>query len=107
MALAHAQIIRRSSISLESRRTSYVFTPCSHSKEKILNVHCMQDEIFGSAYAAAVYLSTVINFPKDKKVFVIGMEGLEEELANEGISFIGGTVCILHQLFIILSIQPH
>lgn len=30
--------------------------------------------------------------PKDKKVYVIGMGGLEEELRNEGISYIGGTV---------------
>ena len=51
-----------------------------------------QDEIFGSAYAAAVYLSTVLNFPKDKKVFVVGMSGIEEELREEGIAFLGGTV---------------
>lgn len=30
--------------------------------------------------------------PKDKKVYVIGMDGLEEELRSEGISFCGGTV---------------
>lgn len=53
---------------------------------------CMKEEIFGSAYAAAVYLSSVINFPKDKKVYVVGMKGLEEELAEEGISYLGGTV---------------
>ena len=52
----------------------------------------MKEEIFGSAYAAAVYLSSVIKFPKDKKVYVIGMKGLEEELAEEGISYLGGTV---------------
>lgn len=63
----------------------------------------MQDEIFGSAYAAAVYLSTVINFPKDKKVFVIGMGGLEEELASEGVSFVGGTVCLHHLISISIS----
>jgi len=34
----------------------------------------------------------VIKFPKDKKVYVIGMEGLEEELRDEGIMHIGGTV---------------
>jgi len=52
----------------------------------------LQDEVFGSAYAAAVYLSSVLNFPKDKRVYVIGMSGLEDELRSEGISFIGGTV---------------
>ena len=52
----------------------------------------LQDEVFGSAYASAVYLSSVLKFPKDKKVYVIGMSGLEDELRSEGISFIGGTV---------------
>jgi hypothetical protein len=52
----------------------------------------LQDEVFGSAYAAAVYLSSVLNFPKDKRVYVIGMSGLEDELRSEGIFFIGGTV---------------
>lgn len=33
-----------------------------------------------------------MKLPKDKKVYVIGMGGLEEELREEGISFIGGTV---------------
>ena len=51
-----------------------------------------QDEVFGSAYAAAVYLSSVLKFPMDKRVYVIGMSGLEDELRSEGISFIGGTV---------------
>ncbi len=54
-----------------------------------------KDEIYGSAYAAAVYLSSVIKLPKDKKVYVIGQAGLEEELQDEGISFIGGTVNLL------------
>lgn len=48
--------------------------------------------MFGSAYAAAVYISSVIKLPKDKKVYVIGMSGIEEELREEGISFVGGTV---------------
>lgn len=51
-----------------------------------------QDEVFGSAYASAVYLSSVLKLPKGKKVYVIGMDGLEEELRDEGIDFIGGTV---------------
>ncbi|KAG6820071.1 hypothetical protein H0H93_005599 [Arthromyces matolae] len=56
-----------------------------------LGVEAHVDEIYGSAYAAAVYLSTVVKVPKTKKVYVIGMGGLEEELHEEGISFIGGT----------------
>ena len=33
-----------------------------------------------------------MKMPKDKKVYVIGMSGLEEELRDEGIAYIGGTV---------------
>lgn len=50
-----------------------------------------EDEIFGSAYSSAVYLSKVLNFPKDKKVLVVGESGMEEELREAGINFIGGT----------------
>ena len=52
----------------------------------------MKDEIYGSAFASAVYISSVIKMPKDKKVYVIGMAGLEEELREEGLTHIGGTV---------------
>jgi 4-nitrophenyl phosphatase len=51
-----------------------------------------KDEIYGSAYASAVYISSVMKMPKDRKVYVIGMSGIEEELREEGVSFIGGTV---------------
>ncbi|KAM5536796.1 hypothetical protein V8D89_009514 [Ganoderma adspersum] len=56
-----------------------------------LGVEAHVDEIFGSAYATAVYVSSVMKLPKDKKVYVIGMAGLEEELDEEGIAHIGGT----------------
>ncbi|KAL6309511.1 2-phosphoglycolate phosphatase [Sparassis latifolia] len=56
-----------------------------------LGVEAHVDEIFGSAFASAVYISSVLKLPKDKKVYVVGMSGLEEELREEGISFIGGT----------------
>lgn len=49
------------------------------------------DEIFGSAYASAVYLKRVLSFPSDKKVYVIGEEGIEEELDAEGVRYCGGT----------------
>lgn len=66
----------------------------SYLKARVCNefTSTIQDEVFGSAYATAVYLSSIMKLPKDKKVFVVGMSGLEEELAEEGISFIGGTV---------------
>ncbi|KAF8909755.1 p-nitrophenyl phosphatase [Gymnopilus junonius] len=56
-----------------------------------LGISIHVDEIYGSAYAAAVYLSTVVKIPKDKKVYVIGQSGLEEELRDEGLTYIGGT----------------
>jgi 4-nitrophenyl phosphatase len=55
-----------------------------------------QEEIFGSAYASAVYISKVLKMPKEKKVYVIGQAGLEEELDNLGIARCGGTVCPLY-----------
>ncbi|PPQ67838.1 hypothetical protein CVT24_003144 [Panaeolus cyanescens] len=61
------------------------------SKFDQLGVEVHVDEIYGSAYAAAVYLSSVVKMPKDKKVYVIGMAGLEEELRDEGIAYLGGT----------------
>ncbi|THH17987.1 hypothetical protein EW146_g2910 [Bondarzewia mesenterica] len=56
-----------------------------------LGIEASVDEVFGSAYAAAVYISSVMKLPKDKKVYIIGMSGLEEELTNEGVAFVGGT----------------
>ncbi|KAI0342378.1 2-phosphoglycolate phosphatase [Trametopsis cervina] len=56
-----------------------------------LGVEAHVDEIFGSAYASAVYISSVLKLPKDKKVFVVGMSGIEEELNEEGIRHLGGT----------------
>ncbi|KIP03289.1 hypothetical protein PHLGIDRAFT_111085 [Phlebiopsis gigantea 11061_1 CR5-6] len=56
-----------------------------------LGIDAHVDEIVGSAYASAVYISSVMKLPKDKKVYVIGMSGLEEELRDEGISILGGT----------------
>ncbi|RDB17376.1 4-nitrophenylphosphatase [Hypsizygus marmoreus] len=56
-----------------------------------LGVQAHVDEIYGSAYATAVYLSSVIKLPKTNKVYVIGMAGLEEELQGEGITVLGGS----------------
>ncbi|KAF2573822.1 hypothetical protein F2Q70_00002337, partial [Brassica cretica] len=48
-----------------------------------------QDEIFSSSFAAAMYLKAN-NFPKDKKVYVIGGEGILEELQLAGFTGLGG-----------------
>jgi len=57
-----------------------------------LGIEAYTEEIFGSGYAAAVYLSSILKFPKDKRVYVIGEAGLEEELDSVGIAHAGGTV---------------
>lgn len=54
-------------------------------------IHVSKEEIFGSAYSAAVYLQKVVKFPKDKKVLVVGETGLEEELSEAGIPWLGAT----------------
>jgi len=56
-----------------------------------MGVQAKVEEIFGSAYASAVYISSVLKLPSTSKVYVVGMSGLEHELASEGISYIGGT----------------
>ncbi|KAI8328982.1 HAD-like domain-containing protein [Chlamydoabsidia padenii] len=54
-----------------------------------LGIQANLDEIFSSAFATASYLKNVLNFPQDKKVYVIGMTGITEELAQEGIQSCG------------------
>ncbi|WFD31318.1 4-nitrophenylphosphatase [Malassezia sp. CBS 17886] len=56
-----------------------------------LGIHAAEEEVFSSAYASALYLSDVLKFPRDRKVYVIGMAGLEEELDAVGIAHLGGT----------------
>ncbi|KAI6126740.1 HAD-like domain-containing protein [Pisolithus sp. B1] len=53
------------------------------------------DQLGIETHVLAVYISSVMKLPKDKKVYVIGMSGLEEELRNEGVSYVGGTDCTL------------
>ncbi|KAH7545405.1 hypothetical protein FEM48_Zijuj01G0090100 [Ziziphus jujuba var. spinosa] len=50
-----------------------------------------KDEMFSSSFAAAMFLK-VNNFPKDKKVYVIGEEGILEELKLAGFTGLGGPV---------------
>ena len=42
--------------------------------------------------------------PKEKKVYVIGQAGLEEELDNLGIARCGGSVCSLCLLYTVLEL---
>lgn len=60
------------------------------SKFTSLGLSVKAEEIYSSSYAAAAYLES-IDFPKDKKVYVIGEDGIGEELDLKGISHCGGT----------------
>jgi len=48
------------------------------------------EKIFGSSFATAVYLSQVVKFPSEKKVYVVGQQGIIDELSRVGIQCCGG-----------------
>ncbi|KAL8033047.1 hypothetical protein ABFX02_13G137700 [Erythranthe guttata] len=58
-------------------------------KFRSLGISVSEDEIFSSSFAAAMYLK-VNEFPKEKKVYVIGEEGILEELELAGFTGLGG-----------------
>ncbi|EOA16821.1 hypothetical protein CARUB_v10005042mg, partial [Capsella rubella] len=58
-------------------------------KFETLGLNVNEEEIFASSFAAAAYLQS-INFPKDKKVYVIGEEGILKELELAGFQYLGG-----------------
>ncbi|OUM62126.1 hypothetical protein PIROE2DRAFT_44607, partial [Piromyces sp. E2] len=47
------------------------------------------NDIFSSAYSTAYYLKNVINFPKDKRVYVLGTKGLIKEIEDVGVNAFG------------------
>ncbi|XP_057961754.1 phosphoglycolate phosphatase 1A, chloroplastic-like isoform X1 [Malania oleifera] len=58
-------------------------------KFETLGLNVIEEEIFASSFAAAAYLQS-INFPKDKKVYVIGEDGILKELELAGFQYLGG-----------------
>ena len=84
---------------LRSLNKKIIFVTNSSSKSRrtlarkfaALGIPVDQEEIFGSCYSAATYLSQVLSFPRDKTVYLLGEKGMEEELDAEGISSLGGT----------------
>ncbi|KAM3280826.1 hypothetical protein P3S67_027846 [Capsicum chacoense] len=54
-----------------------------------LGIPVNEDEIFSSSFSAAMYLK-VNDFPREKKVYVIGEEGILEELEQAGFTALGG-----------------
>lgn len=84
---------------LRHRGKSVIFVTNNASKSRQtylkkfagMDIQASLDEVFSSSYASAVYLKKVLNFPADRKVYVIGMHGIEEELQAENILHCGGT----------------
>lgn len=82
---------------LRSKGKKLVFVTNNSSKSRKQNAHKFQslgiqvteEEIFSSSFAAAMYLK-VNEFPPEKKVYVIGGEGIIEELKLAGFTGIGG-----------------
>ncbi|KAF2197745.1 4-nitrophenylphosphatase [Delitschia confertaspora ATCC 74209] len=57
-----------------------------------MGIPCDVEEVFGSAYSAAVYIARILKLPAPKnKVYVLGETGIEQELDAEGVPHIGGT----------------
>ncbi|XP_057818268.2 phosphoglycolate phosphatase 1A, chloroplastic isoform X1 [Cryptomeria japonica] len=82
---------------LRSRGKSLVFMTNNSTKSRkqyrkkfeALGLTVQEEEIFPSSFAAAAYLKS-IDFPQEKKVYVIGGEGILQELELCGIKGIGG-----------------
>lgn len=82
----------------KGKRTVFVTNNSTKSREeylqkfKKLGIPSNVEDIFGSAYSSAIYVSRIMKLPEGKrKVFVVGEAGIENELRTEGVSFIGGT----------------
>ncbi|EAZ20282.1 hypothetical protein OsJ_35885 [Oryza sativa Japonica Group] len=58
-------------------------------KFETLGLNVNEEEIFASSFAYVAYLQS-IDFPKDKKVYVIGEDGILKELELAGFQYLGG-----------------
>ncbi|BBN00085.1 4-nitrophenyl phosphatase [Marchantia polymorpha subsp. ruderalis] len=58
-------------------------------KFESLGLDVSEEEIFSSSFAAAGYLKS-IDFAADKKVYIIGEVGIQKELEQAGIQYLGG-----------------
>ncbi|KAI1502753.1 4-nitrophenylphosphatase-like protein [Biscogniauxia marginata] len=85
---------------LRSRGKKVVFVTNNSTKSRpdyqkkltAMGIPSNVEEIFASAYSAAIYISRIIKLPAPKnKVFIIGESGIETELRTEGVPFVGGT----------------
>jgi phosphoglycolate phosphatase len=82
---------------LRSKEKKLVFVTNNSSKSRnqyahkfhSLGISVSQDEIFSSSFAAAMYLK-MNDFPQDKKIYVIGGQGILDELQLAGYTGLGG-----------------
>nr|XP_043610347.1 phosphoglycolate phosphatase 2 [Erigeron canadensis] len=82
---------------LRSKGKKLVFVTNNSSKSRrqnalkfqSLGISVTEEEIFSSSFAAAMYLK-INGFPPEKKVYVIGGEGILEELKLAGFTGLGG-----------------
>ncbi|KAF9912542.1 hypothetical protein BX616_010302 [Lobosporangium transversale] len=85
-------------------RTNYV------KKFQKLGIEASEKDIFTSAYATAVYLKNILEFPKDKRVYVIGEGGIVDELKEVGIECTGASDenggPMTHQDFALIEQDP-
>ncbi|CAO3675129.1 unnamed protein product [Umbelopsis vinacea] len=78
------------------KRVFFVTNNSTKSRAAYLNkfkqhdIEATFEEVFSSAFATAAYLKHVVKFPSDKKVYVVGMAGIRDELDAEGIRSCGG-----------------
>ncbi|KAF9304385.1 hypothetical protein BGZ74_001686 [Mortierella antarctica] len=56
-----------------------------------LGIQASEKDIFSSAFATAVYLRNILNFPADKRVYVVGESGIVDELNAVGIKTTGAS----------------
>ncbi|KAH6897254.1 HAD-like domain-containing protein [Thelonectria olida] len=82
----------------KGKRTVFVTNNSTKSRSEYLKkltglgIPCEVDDIFGSSYSAAIYIARILKMPEGKsKVYVIGESGIEQELASEGVPYLGGT----------------
>jgi len=78
-----------------NKKTIFVTNNSTKSREEYFkkfssfNLPIDINDIFSSAYSTAYYLKNVINFPKDKRVYVLGTKGLIKEIEDVGVNAFG------------------
>ncbi|KAF7727309.1 hypothetical protein EC973_007825 [Apophysomyces ossiformis] len=79
----------------KGKRVFFVTNNSTQSRQSFLKkfeklgIEAHLNEIASSAFATAAYLKHIVKFPSDKKVYIIGMAGIREELTAEGIRTCG------------------